>query len=128
MHVYNKDSPLVGHKWYTLFQDHNEDVGTTVGVNLEQNRNDHMTHATFTMMFDQIEKSVCLSGYAQRLDNPAHMDAACNPVKNKSLAVGYPVTIETIRCDNIFFMDKTGDNTHGKKDGRRGGEKFFHNI
>ena len=23
-----------------------------------------------------------------------------------------------------FFMDETGDNTHGKKDGRRGGEKF----
>jgi len=60
--MYNKDSPLVGHKWYMLFQGRNEDVRATVGANLEQNRNDHMTHATFSMMFDQIEKALCLSG------------------------------------------------------------------
>jgi len=55
--IYNKDSPLVGDKWYMLFQGCNEDVRTTVGANLEQNRNDHMTNATFTMMFDQILKA-----------------------------------------------------------------------
>jgi hypothetical protein len=76
------------------------------------------------MMFDQIEKALCLSGNSQRLDVPVHMDAAGNPGDNESLAVGYPVTIETIRRNNVFFMDETGDNTHGKKDGRRGGEKF----
>jgi hypothetical protein len=72
------------------------------------------------MMINQIEKALCLSGNSQRLDVPAHMDAAVNPVENESLAVGYPVTIETICRDNVFFMDETGDNTHGKKDGRRG--------
>ena len=56
-----------------LFQGCNEDVRTTVGANLEQNRNDHMTNATFTMMFDQIEKALCLSGSSQRLDVPAHI-------------------------------------------------------
>ena len=81
----------------------------------------HPSHAIVSMMFDQIEKSSCLSSNSQRLDVPVHIDTAGNPVDNESLAVGYPVTIKTIRCDNVFFMDKTGDNTHSKKDGRRGG-------
>ena len=52
------------------------------------------------------------------------MDAAGKPVEDESFAVGDPVTIDIHNRDNVFCMDETGDNTHGKKDGRRGGERF----
>lgn len=49
------------------------------------------------------------------------MDAAGKPVEDESFALGDPVTIDIHNCDNVFCMDETGDNTHGKKVGRRGG-------
>ncbi len=53
------------------------------------------------------------------------MDATSkNIVEDELLAIGHPVTVDIKDHDNCFCFDKTGDNTHGKSDGRRGGEKF----
>ena len=52
------------------------------------------------------------------------MDVDGNPVgEDESLAFGCPVTIDIHRRDNVFCMDETGDNTHGKNDCKNGGEK-----
>ena len=121
---YDPDAPLVGRGWYKLFQGRNSDIVTTTGENLEQNRFDHMNFASFTRMFDLIEKALLSSGNARKLDTPVLMDAAGKPVEDESSAVGDPVTIDIHNRGNVFCMDETGDNTHGKKDGRRGGERF----
>jgi hypothetical protein len=121
---YDPDTPLVGRGWYKLFLGRNPDIVTTTGANLEQNRFDHMNFASFTRMFDLIEKALLSSGNARKLDPPVHMDAAGKPVEDESSAVGYPVNIDIHDRGNVFCMDETGDNTHGKKDGRRGGERF----
>ncbi len=52
------------------------------------------------------------------------MDVASNIVEDESLAVGHLVTENIKDHDNCFCFDKTRDNTHGKSDGRRWGEKF----
>jgi hypothetical protein len=36
---------------------------------------------------------------------------------------GRPVTIDYVRPENVFFLDKTGDNTHGKDNGNQGSQK-----
>jgi hypothetical protein len=36
---------------------------------------------------------------------------------------GRPVTIDYVRPANVLFLDETGDSTHGKDDGNRGGQK-----
>jgi hypothetical protein len=36
---------------------------------------------------------------------------------------GRPVTINYVHPENVFVLDKTGDNTHGKDDGNQGGQK-----
>jgi hypothetical protein len=48
------------------------------------------------------------------------VDSTSNIVEDESLAIGHPVTVDIIDCDNCFYFDKTGYNTHGKSDGRRG--------
>jgi hypothetical protein len=75
------------------------------------------------MMYDQCEEGLVASGNAVRFKHPVHMDANGKIVDNESLAFGYPVTIDYERPDNVFFLDKTGDNTHGKDDGNRGGQR-----
>ncbi len=52
------------------------------------------------------------------------MDSTSNIVEDESLAIGHPVTVDINDHDNCFCFNETGDNTHGKSDGRRGGEKF----
>jgi hypothetical protein len=52
------------------------------------------------------------------------MDAASNIVEDESLAVGHPVTVDINDRDKCFCFNETGDNTHSKIDGRRGGEKL----
>ena len=121
---YDPDAPLVGRGWYNLFLGRNPDIVTTAGANLEQNRFDHTTYPAITKMYNQIEKALCSSGNARKLDPPVLMEAAGKPVEDESFAVGDPVTIDIHNRDNVFCMDETGDNTHGKKDGRRGGERF----
>jgi hypothetical protein len=36
---------------------------------------------------------------------------------------GHPVTIDYTHPENVFFLDKTGDNMYGKDDGNQGGQK-----
>ena len=42
---------------------------------------------------------------------------------DEALAFGHPVTIKYLRPENVFFLDETGDNTHGKDDGNQGGQR-----
>ena len=43
----------------------------------------------------------------------------------QSHAFGHPVTIKITRPENIFVFDEMGDNTHGKEDTVKGGEKML---
>ena len=52
-----------------------------------------------------------------------HKDTNGEIVDDVSLAFGHPVTINYVRPENVFFLDETGDNTHGKDDGNRGGQR-----
>ena len=47
-----------------------------------------------------------------RYDNPVHYDKIGKIVEDKSLAFGCPVAINYLRPENVFFLDKTGDNMH----------------
>ncbi len=62
-------------------------------------------------------------GNAHKFDTPVHKDADGNAVDSESQAFGYPVTVDVRQCNNVFLMDETGDNMHGKDDRRAGGEK-----
>ena len=44
-------------------------------------------------------------------------------VNNESHAFGRPMKIKYTRPHNLFFMDETWDNTHGKEDSIKGGER-----
>ena len=122
--IYNANAETLGRKWYRLFMNRNSDIVTRVGDNLEQNRFDHINYPAFFKMFNQIEAALLKLGNAHKFGSPVHMDAAGNIVEDESLAVGHPVTVDIIDRDNCFCFDETGDNTHGKSDSRRGGERF----
>ena len=44
-------------------------------------------------------------------------------VDDVSLAFGHPVTINYVRPENVFFLNETGDNTHGKDNRNQGGQR-----
>jgi len=75
-------------------------------------------------MYDNIELALIESGNAVPYSSPVHMDLHGNIIDDESLAFGDPVTLNILRRDNVFCMDETGDNTNGKKDGKKGGEKM----
>ena len=51
------------------------------------------------------------------------MDIKGNVVTDVAQGFGGPVNIEPERPENVFLMDKSGGNTHGKADAQKGGEK-----
>ena len=74
-------------------------------------------------MYDQCEEGLVASGNVVRYDRPVHYNQVGKIVNNETLAFGHPVTIKYLRPENVFFLDKTGNNTHGKDDGNRGGQR-----
>ncbi len=42
---------------------------------------------------------------------------------NESLSFGCPEPIYYVHPDNVFFLDETRDDTHGKDDGNQGGQR-----
>ena len=74
-------------------------------------------------MYAQCEDGLVASGNAVRYEHPVHKDTNGEIVDDVSLAFGHPVTINYVRPENVFFLDETGDNTHGKDDGNRGGQR-----
>ncbi len=120
---YNADSPSVGQNWFRNFCNRNPQLWAVKGQKYARSREDHCNHPAFKMMYDQCEEGLVASGNAVRFKHPVHMDANGKIVDNESLAFGYPVTIDYERPDNVFFLDETGDNTYGKDDGNRGGQR-----
>ena len=57
-------------------------------------------------------------GNAANYEHPVHKDANGNIVDDASLAFGCPVAMYYLHLENVFFLGKTGDNTHGKDDGK----------
>ena len=74
-------------------------------------------------MYDQCKAGLVALGNAVRYEHPVHMDANGEIVEDESLAFGRPVTVNYLHPENVFFWDETGENTHGKDDGNRGGQR-----
>jgi hypothetical protein len=68
-------------------------------------------------MYAQCEDGLVASGNAVRYEHPLHKDANGKIVDDVSLAFGHPVTIDYVRPENVYFLNETGDNTHGKSTG-----------
>jgi hypothetical protein len=69
-------------------------------------------------MYDQCEIGPVESGNAANYKHPVHKDANGNIVDDASLAFGRPVAMYYLHLENVFFLGETGDNTHGKDDGK----------
>ncbi len=88
-----------------------------------RNREDHCNHTAFRKMYDQCKEGLIASGNVVRYDKPVHYNQNGEIVNNETLAYGYSVTIKYLRPEDVFFLDETGDNTHGKDDGNQGGQR-----
>jgi len=123
--IYNFDPemPLVGRKWFSLFMKRNPELVGKAGKKYPRNRAEHCHDSAFNKMCNQNEHLLVKSGNAVWLDSPVHMDIDGNIVEDEALAFGRPVNISITRPENVFVMDETGDNTHGKSDSIKGGEK-----
>ncbi len=120
---YNPDSPLVGHKWFRNFCKRNPELWLQKARKYAQNREDHCNFVTFSKMYNQCEEGLVASVNIVQYDCPVHYNQVGTIVDDETLAFGHPVTIKYIRPENVFFLDETGDNTHGKDDGNRGGQR-----
>ena len=123
--IYDADCnvPVVGNRWWATFQIRNPDVKCKTGRKYPRNRPSHCNTKTFTKMFDQIADAAVKSGNAVALVKPVHMNLQGEIVSDEVLAFGRPVSLEWTRLSNVFYCDETGDNTHGKEDAIKGGEK-----
>ena len=74
-------------------------------------------------MYNQCEEGLVALGNVVRYEHPVHYNQVGTIVDDETLAFGHPVTIKYIRRENVFFLNETGDNTHGKDDGNRGGQR-----
>jgi len=88
------------------------------GHKYAQNQEDHCNDAAFNKMYDQCEIGPVESGNAANYKHPVHKDANGNIVDDASLAFGRPVAMYYLHLENVFFLGETGDNTHGKDDGK----------
>ena len=120
---YNADSPLVSNKWFRNYRIRNPELWLQKARKYARNREDHCNFVTFSKMYDQCEEGLVASGNVVRYDRPVHCNQVGTIVEDETLAFGHPVTIEYLRPENVFFLDETGDNTHGKDDGNRGGQR-----
>jgi hypothetical protein len=120
---YKVDSPLVGYRWFRNFCKRNPEIWTKKSQKYARNREDHCNYAAFIKMYAQCEDGLVASGNAVRYEHPVHKDTNGKIVDDVSLAFGHPVTINYVRPENVFFLDETGDNAHGKDDGNRGGQR-----
>ena len=120
---YNEDSPLVGYKWFQNFRKRNPELWSQKARKYARNREDHCNFVAFSKMYDQCEEGLVASGNVVRYDRPVHYNQVGKIVNDETLAFGHPVTIKYLRPENVFFLDETGDNTHGKDDGNRGGQR-----
>lgn len=123
--TYDPDKPLLGRGWWRRFKKRNKElVKTCVGRKFARNRANHCTYAAFTKMYDQTFDTMIKSGNAELLPEPIHVDKDGNEVENIFEGYGHAVTIKITHPENIFVMDETGDNTHGKDDKNSGGQKI----
>ncbi len=82
-----------------------------------QNREDHCNHAAFRKMYNQCKEGLIASGNVVRYNEPVHYNQNWEIVNDATLAYGYQVTIKYIHLENVFFLDETSDNMHGKDNG-----------
>ena len=101
----------------------NPELETKAGMKWPRNRADHCHMIPFEKMYNQAQNGLRESGCYVLLDEPVHMDIKGNVVEDEAMSFGRPVTLKPKRPDNAFLMDETGNNTHGKDDGRQGGER-----
>ena len=76
-------------------------------------------------MYNQVAKGLVALEKAKEYDEPVHRDKYGDIFDNESLAFSRPVTIDITRPHNVFCLGETGDTTHGKDDGNKGGQKFM---
>ena len=74
-------------------------------------------------MYDQCEDGLVAPGNTARYKHPVRKDANGKIIDNESIAFGCPVTIDYVHVGNVFFLNETRDNTHGKEDGNQGGQR-----
>jgi hypothetical protein len=122
--LYIEDADTLGIGWWRNFKRRNPDMTSKAAQKFEQHRAAHCHYPAFRRMYDNIELALIESGNAVPYSSPVHMDVHGNIVDDESLAFGNQVTVNILRRDNVFCMDETGDNTNGKKDGKKGGEKM----
>ena len=118
--------PLISTGWYKGFRKRNiGDICAKVGKKYAMNRKSHCHYGAFAMMYNQVENLLLESGNAVKYNTPMHMDMEGNIVDDESRAFGTPVSLNLTRPENIFVLDETGDNTHGKEDAVKGGQKMM---
>lgn len=126
MKASNPRRPLIGTGWYKGFRKRNiGDICAKVGKKYAMNRKSHCHYSAFAMMYNQVENLLLESGNAVKYNTPMHMDMEGNIVDDESRAFGTPVSLNLTRPENIFVLDETGDNTHGKEDAVKGGQKMM---
>ena len=123
--IYNNDPevPLVGWKWWKLFKRRNPEIVSKAGKKFSRNRSDHCLDTPFQKMYNKKKDLLIASGNAERFNESFHMDITGKIVDDKAHAFGWPVIIKYTCPCNVFFMDDTRDNTHGKDGSIKGGEK-----
>jgi len=121
--MYNPNAPLVGSKWWKGYCARNPHVCSQTGRKFAKNRAEAVLFDYFVKMYIQFDNAVIQSGNGKRFERPVHMDRNGRIVEDEKDGYGRPVQVDVFRPENVFVMDECGDNTHGKDDGNRAGEK-----
>jgi len=103
--VYDKDSPLLGRKWWEGFKKRNSElIDSKVGRKFAKNRADHANYTNLHKMYSQCYQGMVDSGNAVWLHEPVHFDKEGNQVSDEIKAFGYPTKAKIIRGKNIFVF------------------------
>ncbi len=70
-----------------------------------------------------VTQGLVASGNVVRYDRPVHYNQVGKIVDDETLDCSHPVTIKYLHPENVFFLDETGNNMHGKDDGSQGGQR-----
>jgi hypothetical protein len=115
-----------GHSYWRGFKERNKGkLDGGVPVAQAACRKEWSSHLNFSQMYDLVYEQMAQAGVLENLEEPVWMNLAGETVSSEAESFGEKVSKTMKHPDYVLFVDKVGNNTNMKDDGRVGGERLL---
>ena len=110
--------------WKNFMKRNNNQINSQIPGNIAANRKQWSTYPNFAKCYDLVYDQMEKAEVTVKLPEPILMNEKGDIVFTVEEAYGLPVDLDLIHLDYNLFVDKVGNNTNMKDDGRVGAKKI----